>query len=58
MKERKYIISFVLLIVLIFNFSSCGYSDKETQELKEALAPYDRSNPYIFITDNDSPFRS
>ena len=53
MKERKYIISFVLLIVLIFNFSSCGYSDKETQELKEALAPYDRSNPYIFITDND-----
>ena len=53
MKERKYIISFVLLIVLIFNFSSCGYSDKETQELKEALTPYDRSNPYIFITDND-----
>lgn len=53
MKERKYIISFVLLIVLIFNFSSCVYSDKETQELKEALAPYDRSNPYIFITDND-----
>ena len=53
MKKRKYIISFVLLIVLIFNFSSCGYSDKETQELKEALAPYDRSNPYIFITDND-----
>ena len=43
----------LLSVILLFNLCSCRNAYAEAQELKEALAPYDRSNPYIFITDNN-----
>ena len=54
MKKAFFIAVLCLLsVILLFNLCSCGNTYAEAQELKEALAPYDRSNPYIFITDNN-----
>lgn len=49
MKASKGII-IILLLSLSF-FCSCGSSDKKSQELKEAFAPFESSDQYVFISE-------